>query len=102
MDKLEIKQLFYTTNPVFYTRQSVRWKPMFFRTELIFTGFVHPTGMFGNLCCLMTNYVSSRHCFRPVRTSQKYILQLLEGEEVALWLLTSLCISAKREVEVAL
>jgi hypothetical protein len=21
--------LFYTTNPVFYTRQSVRWKPMF-------------------------------------------------------------------------
>jgi hypothetical protein len=26
----------------------------------------------------------------------------LEGEEVALWLLTSLCTSAKREVEVAL
>jgi hypothetical protein len=71
--------LFYTTNPVFYTRQSVRWKPMFFRTELIFTGFVRPTGMFGNLCCLTTNYVSSRHCFRPVRTSQKYILQLLQG-----------------------
>jgi hypothetical protein len=26
----------------------------------------------------------------------------LEGKEVALWLLTSLCTSAKREVEVAL
>jgi hypothetical protein len=26
----------------------------------------------------------------------------LEGEEVALWLLTSLCTSVKREVEVAL
>ena len=26
----------------------------------------------------------------------------LEGEEVALWLLTSLCTSAKREVKVAL
>ena len=41
--------LFYTTNPVFYTRQSVRWKPMFFRTELIFTRFVRRTGMLGNL-----------------------------------------------------
>jgi hypothetical protein len=47
--------LFYTTNPVFYTGQSVRWKPMFFRTELIFTGFVHWTGMFGNLCCTSGN-----------------------------------------------
>jgi hypothetical protein len=34
--------LFYTTNPVFYSGQSVRWKPMFFRTELIFTRFVWP------------------------------------------------------------
>ena len=32
-----------------YFRQSVRWKPMFFRTESIFTGFVRRTGMFGNL-----------------------------------------------------
>jgi hypothetical protein len=31
--------LFCTTNPVFYTGQSVRWKPMFFLTETIFTGF---------------------------------------------------------------
>ena len=41
--------LFYTTNPVLYTEQSVRWKPMFFLTELIFNGFVRRTGMFGNL-----------------------------------------------------
>ena len=41
--------LFYTTNPVFYTGQSVWWKPMFFRTELIFTGFVRRNGMFRNL-----------------------------------------------------
>ena len=45
--------LFYTTNPVFYTGQSVRWKPIFFRTELIFTGFVRRTGMFGNLCYIV-------------------------------------------------
>jgi hypothetical protein len=32
---------------LFYTGQSVWWKPMFFRTELIFTGFVRRTGMFG-------------------------------------------------------
>jgi hypothetical protein len=35
--------LCYTTNPVFYTGQSVRWKLMFFQTELIFTVFVHRT-----------------------------------------------------------
>ena len=29
--------LFYATSPVFYSVQSIRWKPMFFRTELIFT-----------------------------------------------------------------
>ena len=40
MDKLEIKRLFYTTSPVFYTGQSARWKPMFFWTKWIFNGFV--------------------------------------------------------------
>ena len=49
------KGLFYTTNPVFYTGQSVRWKPMLFRTELIFTPFVRRTGMFGNLWILLTH-----------------------------------------------
>jgi hypothetical protein len=49
MDKLEIKHGSYTTNPVFYTGQSVQWKPMFFRTKLIFNEFVRRTGMFGNL-----------------------------------------------------
>jgi hypothetical protein len=41
--------LFYTTNPVFYTGQLVWWKPMFFRTKLIFNGFVRWTDMLGNL-----------------------------------------------------
>ena len=45
--------LFYTTNSVFDTGQSVQWKPIFFRTELIFTGFVRRTGMFGNLCYIV-------------------------------------------------
>jgi hypothetical protein len=38
------KGLFYPTNPVFYTGQSVWWKPMFF-----------PNGMFGNLWLLLTH-----------------------------------------------
>jgi hypothetical protein len=43
-----------------YFRQSVRWKPMFFRTDLIFTGFVRRTGMFGNLW-LFTQARQSSH-----------------------------------------
>jgi hypothetical protein len=39
-----------------YFRQSdQQWKPMFFRTELIFTGFVRWTGMFRNLWLLLTH-----------------------------------------------
>jgi hypothetical protein len=52
--------LFYTTNPVFYTGQLVRWKPFFFRTELIFTGFVRRTDMFGNLC-VIANWLIMRN-----------------------------------------
>jgi hypothetical protein len=56
MDKLEIKQgsLIQQTQ-YFCTGQSVRWKPIFFRTELIVTGFLHRTGMFGNLNVVSIN-----------------------------------------------
>jgi hypothetical protein len=53
--------LFYNTNPVFYTGQSVQWKPMFFRTELIFTGFVHRTDMFGNLWKCIAHRINDIH-----------------------------------------
>jgi hypothetical protein len=39
---------------------------------------------------------------KTVETAKKGAGLTLEGEEAALWLLTSLCTSAKREVEVAL
>jgi hypothetical protein len=53
--------LFYNTNPVFYTGQSVQWKPTFFRTELIFTGFVHRTDMFGNLWKCIAHRINDIH-----------------------------------------
>jgi hypothetical protein len=43
--------------------------------------------------------------FNPENERVCYLVetrQAFQGEEVALWLLTSLCTSAKREVEVAL
>jgi hypothetical protein len=50
MDKLEIKQgSFIQQTQYFNTGQLVRWKPIFFRTELIFNGFVRWTDMLGNL-----------------------------------------------------
>ena len=63
--------LFYTTNPVFYNGQSVRWKPMFFRTELIFTGFVHRTGMFENLCLIFMMIFPKSH---PITTFITFIV----------------------------
>jgi hypothetical protein len=67
--------LFYTTNPVFYTGQLVRWKPMFFRTELIFTGFVRRTGMFGNLCVNENiNIWNIRKRITPDRTRTNWLI----------------------------
>ena len=65
--------LFNTTNPVFCTRQLVRWKPMFFRTELIFTGFVRRTGMFGNLCPMSLKNVCVKFLRNPLINYWKYI-----------------------------
>ena len=49
MDKLEIKHGSYTTNPVFYTGQSVQWKPMFFPDQIDFYRICPSDRMFGNL-----------------------------------------------------
>ena len=52
------------------------------------------------LCNKWQQICSVCHNHNPILSSWPGLT--LEGEEVALWLLTSLCTSAKREVEVAL
>ena len=60
-----------------YFRQSVRWKPMFFRTKLIFTGFVRRTSMFGNLW-LFTQARRSSH-LRYFRSPRPILLARTVG-----------------------
>ena len=54
MDKLKIKQGSFIQQTQYFIPDSLSdnlsgGNPMFFRTELNFTGFVRWTGMFGNL-----------------------------------------------------
>jgi hypothetical protein len=64
---------------------------LFLPTKKLFTFFSH------HICLQSIGYFSqSSGCFAGLT------LEGDSGEKIALWLLTSLCTSAKREVEVAL
>ena len=78
--------LFYTTNPVFYTGQLVRWKSMFFWTKLIFIGFV-------NLCYLINIWngimwcLISVTCMKNPYTMRSILIQQVIALFIMIWLI---------------